>query len=753
MLEKLKRNKRKIIIASVIIILLVSLGIIVNTIGRNNKITEIAKAEEEYNYDKPYIPEGFRYVEGTWDTGYVIEDSEKGNQFVWIPVDGTTVSLKRKNFSITDITMEGANEELDDTFSESVEKYGGYYVGRYESGVPEGSSFESEDDMDINGKPVIKNGVQIWNNISYSNAKTSAEQMYATKSEITSNIMNSYAYDTMLTWIESKGYNVETDSKDWGNYSNNSNTNNQVETAGSNNNWKANNIYDIAGNISEWTSEKIDNGYIHRGGSYYNDGNITPAGYRAGANETKIANNIGFRVLMYKTGNATIEGYNEPYVPTGFTHTEGEWNTGFVIKEDSTGNEFVWIPVDGYNLHLDRSEFENTFSSMAKSTDTLEMAFKLSVYTYGGYYVGRYEAGISETSGDNVGTPVSIKGAEPWTSISRTNAKASAEEMYASNTEVSSKLMNSYAYDTMLNWLKKADYSQTTYDVDVDSSTWGNYKDNTNATNKKSLTGSNEAWKANNIYDIAGNVWELTTESYNKEAVARGGDYLSNGEILPAGTRDHAADTSNFDYTGFRVMMYKKVDKAVRISEVASIGDFVYYDAGVWTETSNSQIRVGSGWMPIEGNGISKNKSYNATNFAGGWRILDISDGIVTIIHAGIVGYCNWGNSNKEHTDVRLSSMNSICSTYFKNSEYASSASVVSISQIEKINDEKYSNLIYVGNSYLLSRYYPSNWYAFYEVRANYDENEKYYNFNNISNSMRFKAGCYFKRRYVYINK
>ena len=34
------------------------------------------------------------------------------------------------------------------------------------------------------------------------------------------------------------------------------------------------------------------------------------------------------------------------YVPEGFTHTEGNLDTGYVIKNDTTEDEFVWIPVD-----------------------------------------------------------------------------------------------------------------------------------------------------------------------------------------------------------------------------------------------------------------------------------------------------------------------------------------------------------------------------------------------------------------------
>lgn len=561
-MEKTKENKVKItILLAIAIIIAITISVILTKTELITQITEKWKAEgeTEYTYNNPYIPDGFYHIDGDWDTGYIIEEIATGNQFVWIPVDGTTVKLERKNYSVTDVKMSECTEELDDIFAESVENYGGYYVARYEAGVPKNSDFDTEDDMDSTGKPVSKKESKVWNNISYANAKSSAEQMYATKPEITSSLMSSYAYDTMLTWLEASGYNVETDSSTWGNYSNNPKSNNVVETSGKSNTWVANNIYDLAGNVSEWTTEKNGSNYIYRGGSYYNEGNITPAGIREVGNEYKASNTIGFRTIIYKTGESTIEGYNEPYIPIGFTHTEGEWNNGFVIKENAKDNEFVWIPVDGYNLNLDRSEFEKTFIKMGKTTDDLELRYKLSVYAYGGYYVSRYEAGVESTSGNNVGIPVSKKGATIWTNISQENAKASAEKMYDANIQINSRLMNSYAYDTMLTWLKTTDYSLNTYNVDTDSTSWGNYRNNGSSTLTKQLAGSNEQWKANNIYDIAGNVWEWTTETYNKEKVVRGGDYLSNGDILPAGVREHAVQTSAFDYTGYRILMYKDV--------------------------------------------------------------------------------------------------------------------------------------------------------------------------------------------------
>ena len=38
------------------------------------------------NYMNPPIPEGYKYIEGSWKDGFVIDRQNDGSQFVWIPV-------------------------------------------------------------------------------------------------------------------------------------------------------------------------------------------------------------------------------------------------------------------------------------------------------------------------------------------------------------------------------------------------------------------------------------------------------------------------------------------------------------------------------------------------------------------------------------------------------------------------------------------------------------------------------------------
>ena len=69
-----------------------------------------------------------------------------------------------------------------------------------------------------------------------------------------------------------------------------------------------------------------------------------------------------------------------------------------------------------------------------------------------------------------------------------------------------------------------------------DSTAWGNHSDSTgnaavmDGTTKKygskQVTGYSEYWKANNIYDLAGNCWEWTQEANDTSYRAnRGGNF------------------------------------------------------------------------------------------------------------------------------------------------------------------------------------------------------------------------------------
>ena len=83
---------------------------------QNSKYDELMKLETNIeNCKNPYIPDNFKYLEGAWNTGFVIED-EKGNQFVWVPCtnnqnDEDIPILKKQKFTTDNETYFDCYEE------------------------------------------------------------------------------------------------------------------------------------------------------------------------------------------------------------------------------------------------------------------------------------------------------------------------------------------------------------------------------------------------------------------------------------------------------------------------------------------------------------------------------------------------------------------------------------------------------------------------------------------------------------------
>lgn len=144
---------------------------------------------------------------------------------------------------------------------ESISRYGGFYVGRYElSSV----GVQKNQDSLIN-----KNWYELYDTCRNLNASD----------KVKTRMIWGCQWDMVCNYIANKGDKKNVwDSRSWGNYydsiepanGGNYNGNGEVVATGSNETWKANNIYDIAGNCAELTQEATEKGRMSRGGSAQN---------------------------------------------------------------------------------------------------------------------------------------------------------------------------------------------------------------------------------------------------------------------------------------------------------------------------------------------------------------------------------------------------------------------------------------------------------------------------------------------------
>ena len=173
---------------------------------------------------------------------------------------------------------------------ESVEKYGGFYIGRYETG-----------DLNKEQAVVVKGNTNISSQTWYTMYKKCKE--IEESNTVRTGMIWGNQFDRTLMWlIESKNKTKEEiikDSTSWGNYNNatfeytnssgstvtkNENSSTRIPS-GSSEYTKANNIYDLAGNVWDWTMEAYStNTRVYRGGYYGYDGDYSPARYRSGNN-------------------------------------------------------------------------------------------------------------------------------------------------------------------------------------------------------------------------------------------------------------------------------------------------------------------------------------------------------------------------------------------------------------------------------------------------------------------------------------
>ena len=296
-----------------------------------------------------------------------------------------------------------------------------------------------------------------------------------------------------------------------------------------------------------------------------------------------------------------VSGGKTAWIPKGFTvsgiDSERTINSGLVIYDIPEGttpdwsnpdsvktkyNQFVWIPVEVKSTDTEdsiasfyRSEWAENTATGGKRVTGLSTSFTepnltydtvdktgiadqiteltKSIYKYGGFYIGRYEAGSTTartSSSSQTAEFVVQQDKYPYNYIIWGKSMSDVSEgavylsnnLYAStntNYGATSMLCTGASWDSMLDFIKDSSHSVT------DGTTWGNYGDSEtytinrgkyavyNTSNNtlenfqdvvneypkekgKSIlltTGATERNCSKNIYDVAGNVYEWTTES------------------------------------------------------------------------------------------------------------------------------------------------------------------------------------------------------------------------------------------------
>ncbi len=353
-----------------------------------------------------------------------------------------------------------------------------------------------------------------------------------------------------------------------------------------------------------------------------------------------------------------------PYYPddTFEKDPDTNLNDGLVIR-DSNGNEYVWIEVpkslyanSSYNTKTTTADqkptsstdydkieyclhkytdyyrrdkngtltsFKDTYYSDAATGLTSEQYYAIkqkmlkSVYENGGFWIGRYEAGITTNrtaSGTPAVAPLSKAGTVenpiyPYTYVTCSQAQTVANML--TTDDYTGSLMFGVQWDLVLKHIEVKEVAKGTALATIqnalrsNSTSWGNYsmssfkidrgkyakfsseggtwknfdtalancvtyangistKIGSNSFSNGILltTGASDACKKMNIYDLAGNTWEWTLEyAYSSlPCTYRGGSYgAPSGGTKNVSGRSQGSTTAMSDYgnIGFRVTLYK----------------------------------------------------------------------------------------------------------------------------------------------------------------------------------------------------
>ena len=313
-----KRNRKskifKISFLIALLLALISCKVIANNSAddevesKSKENTTISNKYVDENGDSAIIPTGFtvspKKDENTISKGLVVIGTD-GSEYVWVPVKNLSILDKSADIYGRYWTQDYHDEVNLSSYQEmknSVEKYGGFYIGRYEAS-------KGENNLPLSKKVSDSEKGQIWVRFSPQDATKACEKLYADNNSVKGFFLWGANWDTTLKWLIDSGAKTEKevldDSTGWGNYSNDTFSKNaRGNYTGVWEEAKANNIYDLAGNNWEWTQERYGSNYVMRGGGYnMMGGSCTGSMYPASVRDPLPGNNhhpnVVFRVGLY----------------------------------------------------------------------------------------------------------------------------------------------------------------------------------------------------------------------------------------------------------------------------------------------------------------------------------------------------------------------------------------------------------------------------------------------------------------------
>ena len=278
------------------------------------------------------------------------------------------------------------------------------------------------------------------------------------------------------------------------------------------------------------------------------------------------------------------EQINEIYHMNGTEFYSNQYSFPSAIDEnDQTSKANITITRSNYEPRVvGKVEYDNSLVQYLDEGQTLYQ-FKnelqqryydllMSIQTYGGFYIGRYETGDLSKNTAVVKRMNGDLGNQNWYTMYQL-----CKRLKGNNESVDTNMLYGSQYDEVIKWFVDTD-ALTLYQVVNDASSWGNLYDNsipymyntsgamsTTTLNgygrKKMMSGASDYTKVNNIYDLCGNVFDWTMDWYagNSGRWVRGANYgVTSTSAKPAQRTSFLGTTVKYEYLGCRATLYIK---------------------------------------------------------------------------------------------------------------------------------------------------------------------------------------------------